>query len=735
MTTRASGPWPSGRAPRRSGFPAFATLGAALLWLTGDAALGAEAVQTAADLTTMSAAELDQLGLEELLELKVSSATKTEQTVSEAPAVITVITRDELEARGLGSVAEALRTVPGFYDVFDLVTHNVGVRGVNGGARASGSVIKVLIDGSAISYRPSTGNFFGPELIPIEAVERIEVIRGPASALYGANAFLGVVNVITRTGASAGGARVTARAGAQRGLGYGGGLLVGASAGSGIDLLVAVDSQLEDRSGLALPASSPRYERLKARGRSARDFSQPSSLFGKLSFGDATAGPGIFQVATSLQGVDAAGEFHNGVPLTHRTRVGLANQSHRLAWSRELGRFTLSVSGGIFDSAPSAVDRLSLADPSFELVRSARTSGFAAAAEALWRPSVPLTLSLALDAQREDHLLQSYSTRLLQHVRGLDGMILRPSGSTIPGDGAGARRRFELVGASAQVLWNAPLGIGLTGGVRAELHSVYAAQISPRLAAVWAPADRPYTLKLLLGSSFKAPSAEQLHTRPAQPDDLVGNPRLQAQRASTAEVAWTLRLGHRAELAINAFATALSGRVEFVQRGLFLEARNAADEWFAGGEFDGRFSLHPKLQLRAGASVSALLDRARAPAVFVLGEVPSQPLFPWLQAHLVADWHLPWAGLRVLPEISFVAPREASQSNTLEAGRLYQLPSYVLTALTLSMPERRLLRDRPTRFALRVHDVLGTARADPGFNGVDVPPLGRTVLLTVVQGL
>ena len=142
----------------------------------------------------------EMLSMESQLKEMVVSTTRTAVRVSKSPAVVTVVTAEEIQTRGLTDLAGILRTVPGFYDVSDLTTHNLGVRGINGGLRASGNVIKVMIDGVAVDFRPTTGNFFGPELIPVEAIARVEIIRGPASALYGANAFLGVVNIITKTG-------------------------------------------------------------------------------------------------------------------------------------------------------------------------------------------------------------------------------------------------------------------------------------------------------------------------------------------------------------------------------------------------------------------------------------------------------------------------------------------------------------------------------------------------------
>jgi hypothetical protein len=74
--------------------------------------------------------------LEMQLDQLVISGTKTAQRMTQVPAVVTVISAEEIQARGYTSLAEVLRTVPGFYDVYDLATHNFGIRGINGGARA-----------------------------------------------------------------------------------------------------------------------------------------------------------------------------------------------------------------------------------------------------------------------------------------------------------------------------------------------------------------------------------------------------------------------------------------------------------------------------------------------------------------------------------------------------------------------------------------------------------------------
>lgn len=126
----------------------------------------------------------------------VVAASRRVQSALEAPNAITVISGDEIRASGLASLPEILRRVPGAEVMaMDYSSSNVSFRGFN--QRISNKVL-VLVDG-----RPEYQDFLGLTMwstltIGLEEIERIEVIRGPGSALYGANAMVGVINIITR---------------------------------------------------------------------------------------------------------------------------------------------------------------------------------------------------------------------------------------------------------------------------------------------------------------------------------------------------------------------------------------------------------------------------------------------------------------------------------------------------------------------------------------------------------
>lgn len=125
----------------------------------------------------------------------VVSATATERRLSDAPASITVIERGELERRGAEDLADALRGSPGIQlGGVGMTRRGISIRGM------PSEHTLVLIDGKRVNSASDAVAHADFDLgwVPIEAIERVEVIRGPMSSLYGSEALGGVVNVITR---------------------------------------------------------------------------------------------------------------------------------------------------------------------------------------------------------------------------------------------------------------------------------------------------------------------------------------------------------------------------------------------------------------------------------------------------------------------------------------------------------------------------------------------------------
>ena len=142
--------------------------------------------------------DLSNATLEELSNIQVYSASKHMQSASDAPSSVTVITADEIQKYGYRTLADILESVRGFYITYDRDYSFVGVRGF-GRLGDWNSRVLLLIDGHRINDNILGQAYVGSEFpVDVDLIERVEIIRGPSSSLYGADAFFAVINVITR---------------------------------------------------------------------------------------------------------------------------------------------------------------------------------------------------------------------------------------------------------------------------------------------------------------------------------------------------------------------------------------------------------------------------------------------------------------------------------------------------------------------------------------------------------
>ena len=183
--------------------------------------------------------DLTALSLEQLLDVKIVGASKYEQKQGEVAAAVSVITRQEIKAFGWRTLDEALASLPGVYSTYDRRNTYVGTRGFGLPGDFNTRVL-VTIDGNRVNDPTYDSGSFGRTFpVDLDLVERIEFIPGPGGAVYGQNAMLGVVNVVTRQGADLGGAEAA--------LGYQspkelreGRATWGQSYGNGVDMLLSL---------------------------------------------------------------------------------------------------------------------------------------------------------------------------------------------------------------------------------------------------------------------------------------------------------------------------------------------------------------------------------------------------------------------------------------------------------------------------------------------------------------
>jgi outer membrane receptor protein involved in Fe transport len=163
-----------------------------------------------------SASGLADLSLEQLMEIPVETvlgASKYEQKITRAPASVTIVSSAEIAAFGQRTLADVLRSVRGFYLSDDSNYSYLGTRGFQRPGDYNTRVL-VLVDGHRMNDNIYDSSYFGRETaIDVEAIDRVEVIRGPSSSIYGSSAILGVINVVTKRGAQLDGAELSAEAG------------------------------------------------------------------------------------------------------------------------------------------------------------------------------------------------------------------------------------------------------------------------------------------------------------------------------------------------------------------------------------------------------------------------------------------------------------------------------------------------------------------------------------------
>jgi outer membrane receptor protein involved in Fe transport len=452
---------------------ALALVGAPLPARAGDAPDTAAAT---ADLEDLDLVKLIGLGLSELV---VSGAAKREQALDEVAAAATVITDEQIRRHGYRTVAEALRAAAGVYVVDDRMVERVGLRGLQLLGDANTRLL-VLVDGATINEPWSQFADTGKAIpLHIDEVERIEVIRGPVSSVYGTNAFFGIINIVTR-----GAAEGVRSYGRVDGGSFG---TVSGSAG------VAVGG--EDR---AVRASASWSQRA----------------------GETLSYPG-FAVDGSRTTTDADGvaAFHAGINARHH---GLRAQLRGGQRERTLaGAPYDSVAGGDNENR----DRYAMLEASYarsvlddELTLSLR--GYANRYTFRTQLELELTGSNAGPQPFEsDAASQWYGTELRAMWTALPDGALDVTGgiaaeqtSTVSHGGmAGAERveideAFSIAGVYTEIGSRPLPWLSMSAGLRYDRNSLFDSRLSPRGALfVRAPSKR-YGAKLLYTEGFRNPS-------------------------------------------------------------------------------------------------------------------------------------------------------------------------------------------------------------------------------------
>src|SRR5215469_7529436 len=161
--------------------------------------------------------DLDKVSVDELFGIQVTSVGRKAEQLSKAPAAVFVLTSEDIRRSGAASIPEVLRNVPGLTVL--QVDGRRWVVSARGSARLYSDKMLVMIDGRSL-YNPIYSGVFWENIdVPMEDIERIEVVRGSGAVMWGPNAVNGVINIITKKAQATQGGLLTVQGGDDEGFG------------------------------------------------------------------------------------------------------------------------------------------------------------------------------------------------------------------------------------------------------------------------------------------------------------------------------------------------------------------------------------------------------------------------------------------------------------------------------------------------------------------------------------
>ncbi|WP_339074186.1 TonB-dependent receptor [Teredinibacter turnerae] len=551
------------------------------------------------------------LSLKELGELKVSIATGTPNSVANAPAVTSVITASDIANLGARTLDEVLQTVPGLYVSLSHANRLDTVYSMRGLHSSNSPHVLLLLDGNPVQWALTGGRPFLYRL-PANIVERIEVIRGPGSALYGSDAFSGVINVITKTATNEDAAEMGVRAGSFNSrdvmLNYSGQLgawrvstLFSSLATDGDDRRV-IQADTQTFLDYAYGTNVSQAPGPLQTGYHVYDFhlkassETVSAKFWYWTSRDTGNGSGGAQALDPYTKEQFSSYFVDLQYAPVQPVWGWQNRIKASYFNHEAdSNFTLLPAGA---RVPIGADgNIDFANPAGVTLFSEGVIG---------KPS-GVSEDVFLDWITEKSFSSGHALRLSGGYRKqsldsrewknfgpgiLDGTQESVDGSLV--DVSNTEYVFlpdserEIYHLTFQDEWQLSQNLTFTGGVRYDNYSDFGGTTNPRLALVW-DAKQALTAKLLYGSAFRAPSFGELFFQ-NNPSN-IGNPDLKPEKIDTLELAMSYQVTEQLQTSLNIYRYTAENLIEYITTLRGAQASNARDQEGEGIEFE--VSWHP----------------------------------------------------------------------------------------------------------------------------------------------
>lgn len=412
----------------------------------------------------------------------VFTASKYEQKISDAPARISVITAKDIQRYGYRNFTEALQSMPGIQLSYDHSYSYMGVRGLNVPGDFNSRLL-VLVDGHRINENIYDGVVvdYG-NMVDIDLIKQIELIRGPASSLYGSSAFLGVINIITKDGRDFDGIQLSAETGSHDT--HQGRISYGKNHDNGLEVLVSASrygSKGDDR--YFAEFDDPATNNGVAEG---ADAGHNDSLLAKLNYAD-------FRFSAAYV------ESEKVIPTASYDTVFNDDRTQSVEGRSYLNlEYNTLLEGGTDISAKLFYDQYwyegeyiyaGEGDPDYLYIDNAKGQWW------------------GIEAQLSKVLFDSH--RFTTGLEYRDTLAAKQEAYDVYETYLDIDTSQKVYGLYVQDEWQANEQLAFNIGLRYDDYSNSDSNISPRLAAIWH--NNQTTWKLLYGTAFRAPNAYELY--------------------------------------------------------------------------------------------------------------------------------------------------------------------------------------------------------------------------------
>ncbi len=567
----------------------------------------------------------------------VSIATGAAQPLRESPAVASVVTAADIAAIGATELNEVLETVPGLHVGVSSVGYKplFSIRGIH---TQTNPQILILINGISIKnvFDGQLGGDWGR--MPVTGISRIEIIRGPGSALYGADAFSGVINIITKSADDIHGLELGARGGSfdrnDQYLQWGGNLgefdayfflerhhSDGPRRRIGADAQTTLDALFGGAASLAPGPVSLKLDNTEARADISRGYWRLRGGFQEVNDGGVGVG--------ASQTLDPTGHGDG-----RRLNADLTYDNPRFGNNlgltgtlsyynvENLTRLQLFPPGAFGGAFPDGV----LGNPDVY------ERHYRGELSALYSGIARHRLRVGGGYRKEDlYRVEESRNYTVVDLGAPFGTVPFPLGGLVDVTDLAAFVREEnrtVAYAFAQDEWNFRRDWTLTTGVRVDDYSDFGTTVNPRLALVW-QTSYSLTTKLLYGRAFRAPSFQELYAvnNPAN----LGNPSLNPETINTWELGLDWDAGRGLRAAVNVFYYKMDDIIRFAAAGggTSVTAQNTGRQTGYGLEAELAWQAARRLRLSGNYAYQKSTDEAADTDV---GFAPTH------LAYLRADW-------------------------------------------------------------------------------------------------